>query len=309
MVYKLLSFFFSKCTVLQISLNIDIKEGRNTSNTHCCTVLSFDCCQISEIQPLESFSCILCRLGNVIAVSFCHNLHTLQCTDLVCNFFTKLEIIASHTLTVAGCKIFFLSFDQSINSIQSHTSVIAYNTSTSVSIRKTCQDLVMTCKLHLWCVDIKYSLIVSLEFIVIENIFDLVTYVIAIGFACLFCHFNSAVWHKSTFQRFVCLKTNNLLQILCLLINISRSVSSQRSNNLCLHIQDTALCTLLFLKCLQLIPELIGSFCRFFKEGSISFIWSVVHTDKVTNINFLLPTVALKAIPLFKISHHLTSFF
>ena len=52
------------------------------------TVLSFDSCKVSEVQPLNSFSCVLSRLGNVIAIGLCHNFHILQCSDLVSDLFS-----------------------------------------------------------------------------------------------------------------------------------------------------------------------------------------------------------------------------
>ena len=43
-----------------ISFDINIKECRNTSDTHRRTVLSLDRCQISEVQPLYRFFCKMC---------------------------------------------------------------------------------------------------------------------------------------------------------------------------------------------------------------------------------------------------------
>ena len=157
-------------------------------------------------------------------------------------------------------------------------------------------------------VDIKYTLVVSFKFIVVENIFDLVTYFISVSFTSLLCHFNTAVWHESTFQRFICLKTNNFFKVFCFFINISGTICCQRCNHLCLHIKNSAFGTFFFLKCLELAPQFVCSFCRSFQERSITFIWCIVHSNKVTYIDFFFPTVALKAIPLFEIFHSFTSF-
>ncbi len=302
MVNKLLCLFLCKSSVLKVSLNIDIKECGDTSNTHCSSVLSFDRCKISKVQPLECFLCILSRLGNIKAIDLSHFFHLLQSTDLICNLLTKLEVITSHTLTVACCEVFLFTCDQIINSVKSNSSVITYDTSTSVSIRKSCKDLVVTCSLHLRCVDIEYTLVVCFELIVVENIFDLVAYMVSVSLTCLLCHFNSAVWHESTFQRFVCLKTYNLLQVFEFLIDISRTVCCNSCYYLCLHIKNAAFSTLFFLKLLKLAPEFICCLCWCFQEGSISIIWCIVHTDEITNIDLLFPTITLKTIPLFKIN-------
>ena len=160
----------------------------------------------------------------------------------------------------------------------------------------------MTCSLHLWCVDVEYTLIVCLELVVVEDIFDLVAYVISVSLACLLCHLDSAVWHESTFQRFVCLKTYNLLKVFQLLIDISRTVCCDSCYYLCLHIKNAALGTLLFLKLLKFAPEFISCLCRLFQERSVSVIWCVVHADEVTNVDFLFPTIAFESVPLLEIN-------
>ena len=160
----------------------------------------------------------------------------------------------------------------------------------------------MTCSLHLWCVDIEYTLVVCFELIVVENIFDLVAYMVSVSLTCLLCHFNSAVWHESTFQRLVCLKTNNLLQVFELLIDISRTVCCNSCYYLCLHIKNAAFSTLLFLKLLKLAPEFICCFCRCFQERSISVVWCIVHADEVTNVDLLFPTIAFESVPLLEIN-------
>ena len=308
MINEFLSFRLCKSTILKISFNIDIKECGNTSNTHCSTVLCLDSCQISKIQPLECFSCIFSRLGNIITVCLSHCFHAFQCTNLICDFLTKLEVVTSHTLAVTCCEVFLFSFDQSIDTIQSYTSVVTYDTSTAICVRKTCKDLVMTGHFHLWCVDIKYTLVMSLKFIVVENIFNFITYFVSIGFACLLCHFDTTVWHECTFERFVGLKSYNLFQILEVFINISRTISSQRGYNFCLHVQNSAVCTLCFLQFLKFTPKFVCCLSRSFQEGIVPIIWCVVQLNKVTNVDFLFPTVPFKAIPLFKIFHSFTSF-
>ena len=298
MVNKLLSLFLCKSTVLKISFNIDIKESRNTSNTHCSTVLSLDCCKISEVQPLECFSCILSRLGNIETISLSHSLHSLKSADLICDLLAKLEIITSHTLTVACCKVFFLTFDQSIDTIKSHTSVIAYDTSTAIGIRKTGKDLVVAGDLHLRCVNVKYTLIMCFELIVVKDIFNLVTYFISVSFTCFFSHFDTAVRHKCTFQRLVSLKTYNSFQVFQIFINISRAICGKRSHNLCFHIQNAAFCTLFLLELLQFPPELVCCLCRSFQERSITVIWCIIHFNKVTYVNFFFPAFTVKTFPL-----------
>ena len=166
----------------------------------------------------------------------------------------------------------------------------------------------MTCYFHLRCVDIKYTLVVSFKFIVVENIFKLVTYLISVCLTCLNSHLDSTVRHECSLQRFVCLQTNNCFKIFEIFVDVSWAICCQRCNYLCLHIKNSAFGTFFFLKCLELAPQFVCSFCRSFQERSITVIWCIVHSNKVTYIDFFFPTVALKAIPLFEIFHSFTSF-
>ena len=112
MVNEFLSFFFGKDSCFHISLDVDIKEGRYTSDTHGSSVLSLDCCKVSEVQPLECFFCIFCWLGNVESVDSSHFFHTLEGTDLFCEFFPLTDDIVTHGSVSAVCEIVLLHSDQ-----------------------------------------------------------------------------------------------------------------------------------------------------------------------------------------------------
>ena len=58
-----------------------------------------------------------------------------------------------------------------------------------------------------------------------ENFMKLLAWFVAVSLAGLLSHFNSTIRHKCTFQRFVCLKTNYLLQIFHAVIDICCAVS------------------------------------------------------------------------------------
>ena len=302
MVDQFLSFFLSQDACCDIFFNINIKESRNTSDTHSCTVLCLDGSQISEVQPLNCFFCILSRLGNIISVRLSHFFHFLQCTNLICDLFTKLEVSTTHTLTVCSSEICFLFLDQVIDTVQSHTTVIAYNTSASVSIRKTSQDLVVTCFQHFRCIDIKYTLVMCFM-IFCKDFMKLRTWFISIHFTGFFSHFNSAVWHECTFQRLVCLQTDNLLQIFHAVIDISSSVCSDACYNISLHIKNAAFCSFFFLKLRYLSPQTVCCFCRSLQERIISIIRCVVILNKVADIYAFFPESSSETVPLFKILH------
>ena len=62
MVDEFLCFFLCQNAVFQISLNVNIKEGRYTSNTHGCTILCLNSCKVSEVYPLNCLFRIFSRL-------------------------------------------------------------------------------------------------------------------------------------------------------------------------------------------------------------------------------------------------------
>ena len=167
----------------------------------------------------------------------------------------------------------------------------------------------MTCSFHFWCINVKNALVMCFELIFCKHIVDLRIYLVAVHFACLLSHFDSAVWHKCTLQRLVCLKSYNLLKILQVFRNISWSVCGQACDNLCLHVKHTIVGTLCFLQLLQLSPQFVSSLGRAFQERIVSVIRGIIVTDKITNVNLFFPTTSFEAFPLCKIFHSCTSFF
>ena len=200
--------------------------------------------------------------------------------------------------------LFFLK--QEINTVQSNTTVVTYDTSTAVSIRQTGNDFIMTGNFHLVCIDIKYTLVMCLM-IFCENLMHLLTWCVTMCCAGFFSHVDSTVRHKCSLQRFVCLQTYNCLQIFHAFINISRAICCQTGNNFCFHIQNAAFCTFLFLQLLQSSPQFICCLCRSLQESLISVIWCVVALNKVTYIYRINPVFTLEAFPLFKLSHCISS--
>ena len=58
--------------------------------------------------------------------------------------------------------IFLLLFHKEINTIKSNSSVVTYDTTTTISIWKTCDDVAVTSLSHLWCVSIENTLVMCL---------------------------------------------------------------------------------------------------------------------------------------------------
>ena len=197
MVDQLLCLSLGKGTVLKVTLNVNIKEGRDTANAHCSTVLGFNCGQISEVQPLNSLFCGLSRLGNIVAVRLSHNLHILQSLDLHGQLFSLADDVIGHGAIATVSEIILLLLDQEIDTVQSNTTVVAYDTSTAVGIRKTGNDLVVTSLLHLRSVSIKYALIVGAA-VLGEDLVKLRIRLITVVLASLLSHLDTAIRHESS---------------------------------------------------------------------------------------------------------------
>ena len=298
MVNQLLSLCLSQNAIGNITLNIDIQESGYTANTHGSTVLSLDSTQIAKVQPLYSLASILCRSGNIKAVGSCHFLQTVESTNLLCQLLTKTHNIISHNAVATNIsQIFLLEGNQLVNTIEGNTTIVAYNTATTVGIRQTGNNMAATSKTHLWSISIKYSLIVSLV-ILGKNLMESCTWLIAIVGAGLLSHLDTAIRHESSLQRLVSLKTNNLLQILQALVNITWSMGGKTGYYISIHVQNAIVLTLLLLQLLELSPQLISCISRICQEALITIKRLIVFLYKITHINLFTPEVSGKSIPL-----------
>ena len=122
-----------------------------------------------------------------------------------------------------------------------------------------------------------------------KNMMQLFGRLISIGRACLLCHLDSAIWHECTLQRLIRLQSNHLFKLFHIFVDITGRICSKSGYDLCLHIQHTALLTLLFLKLLQFTPELFCRFCRVCQKALITVVRLIVFLDKVTYIYIFFP--------------------
>ena len=204
MVDQFLCLVFCEDSFFDITLNVDIQECRNTSDAHCSTVLCLDCCQISEVQPLNCFVGISCRSGDIISVDLSHLLHLVESFELLADFLTHTDNIVVHISASCAVMSYFFCLNQTVDSVKSDTTVVTYDTSTSVSIRKTCYNVCLSCKTHFRSVGTKNSIVVRCH-ISCEDLFEFRIDLISVSLSSLNCHTDTTVRHKCAFQRFVCL--------------------------------------------------------------------------------------------------------
>ena len=81
----------------------------------------------------------------------------------------------------------------------------------------------LSCCQHLWCVSIKYCLVVCLV-ILSEDLVEVLVWSISIHLKSLLSHLDTTIRHKCSLKWLICLKTYNLLKILCLWINVAWAI-------------------------------------------------------------------------------------
>ena len=172
MVDELLSLILGKSTLVQIALDIDIEECRDTAYRHRSTILSLHSSEVTEVQPLNSLTSVLSWLADIVAIQLSHLLQALERLDLHSNLFTKTDNVVDHLTVAHVSEVVLLLLDEEVDTIEGYTTVVTHDTSTTVSIRKTRKNVVMANEFHLWSISIEYAIIMSFA-ILVEDFVEL----------------------------------------------------------------------------------------------------------------------------------------
>ena len=300
MVNKFLNLFFGKCSVCQVSLCINIQECGCTSQRHGRAILLLDGSQIAKIQPLDCFLYILCRSGNIKSVNLTKFFQFFQSFNLFGQFFPCSGNVRIHNNS-GRIFLMLLVLNQTVNTIQCHTTIVSDNSSTAVCVRKSGNNVAGTARSHFRCVSIENTLIMSFS-VFGEELNNLRIHMISIVFTCFHRHTDTAVRLQRTFERFVSLKTNDCLFFF---VQITGTMRSDCGNNFGVHIQHTAFFSLLSGKIHNLFPKFFCVFCGICQKSIISVIRSVVFLNEISDIDLFFPDTRAEAFPLF--SHYQTS--
>ena len=90
---KLLSLFLCQGALLEVALNIDIQEGRDSADAHSCAVLCLDRGEVAEVEPLNGFLSVFGRRGDIEAVDLSHLLHALESADLLGDLLSEADML------------------------------------------------------------------------------------------------------------------------------------------------------------------------------------------------------------------------
>ena len=139
-----------------------------------------------------------------------------------------------------------------IESVKSNSSVVSYDSSSSVSIRKSGNYTRLSCRSHLSGISIEYTLIMSFS-VFGENIHHLIIYLVSVGLARRFRHTNSAKGLQRSFERLIGLKTHYLFKIL---VKISGTVTCNSGYYLGIHIKHSSCLSFLLRQLHDHVPKL-----------------------------------------------------
>ena len=226
MVYQLLYVGLRQHTLVQVALEVDVEEGRDTAHGHGGTVLRLHCAEVAEVEPLHGLACILCGLADVEAIELCHLLQTLQRLDLLRDLLAQADYLVDHLAVAHGSQVVLLLLDQVVDTIESHTAVVTHDTATAIGVGQTREDVVVAHQLHLRRISVEHTVVMRLA-IFREDLMQFLRGLITIGRAGLLSHLDTSVGHEGTLQRLVSLQADHLLQVLCALRDITRAVGSQ----------------------------------------------------------------------------------
>ena len=297
-VHKFLGFAFGKHAVLEVTFDINVEEGRDTANAHGGTVLRLDGREVAEVEPLEGFLCVDSRLRNVKAVASSHHLHGLEGPDLFGDFFAQANHVVGHGAVTHMGEVVLLLLDDVVNTVKGYAAVVTHDTATTVSVRKTGQQVGFADGADFRSVAVEYGLVVGLV-VVGKDLVEVCARLVAVLLAGFLGHFDAAERHKGALQRLVGLQTHDLFQVLEAFADVARLMARNRRNDVGVHIEHAALLAFFGLQLLEFIPELFGGVCRACQKFLATFIGGVVALNEVADIDFFLPESAGKAIPCF----------
>ena len=143
--------------------------------------------------------------------------------------------------------------------------------------------MVVAHRFHLFGVGIKNAIIVCLA-VFCKYFVQFFRGLVAVGGASLLCHFDASIGHKGALQRLVGLQTYHCLLVFRLWGDICWSIGGHTRHYFCFHVQYAPLATLLFLKLLQLSPQIIGVFCGSFKKLLVAVVGGVVVLNKISYV-------------------------
>ena len=292
LVNKFLDFLFRILTACKVLFCVDIEECWDSADTHCSTVLFLDGWEVAEVSPLNSFLNVSSRLWDVNAVFKSHFLEFAEGFNLFGNFFSCSDCGAVHDIENKLRFCIFLLFDEKVNTIEGYTSVVADNSASAVSVRKTCDNSRMSCLLHVIGVSIENAVIMG--FSVFKDFFNFRVHFLSVSFEFLVNKSDTAERHNSSLERFVSLDTYDFFEVF---VNITCIVWSDSWNCLFVNVIYAVSFSFELHFFAKFVPEFESSFCRGFEKACVTVVRSIVVNYKLSYIDFIFHIVHRKILP------------
>ena len=149
----------------------------------------------------------ICGTAQIESIVFTHYFHLFQGFDLFCHLFAQADTGVSHRSGEVA-QIFFFSFNQSVDTVESHTAVVTDDTSASVVVGQSGEESQRTERTDFFGIYVEHSIVVCLA-VVGEDIFHTVVHFHAVFVASLAYYVDTSERLDSTFQKLVCLQTDD----------------------------------------------------------------------------------------------------
>ncbi len=144
MVNHFLCVLFGDFACFQVTFDVGIQEGGYTTEGHCCAVLRFNRCQVTEVSPLDSFLSVGRRTGDIATVFRCHLFDLTQRTVLFGDLFTqtdsRFQVNAIFQIGLQRQELCVFVFQQVVDTVQRNATVVTDDTTTAICIWQTGQD-------------------------------------------------------------------------------------------------------------------------------------------------------------------------
>ena len=296
----LLSVGLGDLTGLQVTLEVHVEEGGDAAERHCGAILALDGSEVAHVGPLHCFLSGLCRAGQVKTILVTEVDQLLQGLDLLVMLFAEADPVLDLRLgeVVAirhGVLVTLLELDQGVHTVQCHTTIIADDAATAVSIRQAGEDLVVAGNLDLLGVHAEDAVIVGLA-VLGEDLLDFRIRLLAGFLDGLLDHTPTAIRHHGTLARNVGLQTDNHI-VNFRRIDVAGAECVNTSRGVGVDVVDALLALYCQILVIEILPQVLGLLGGVSQEGLVALIRRVVLLNEVTDINVLLPVALSEAFP------------
>ena len=194
-----------------------------------------------------------------------------------------------------GVLVALLEGNQLVDTVQSHTTVVADDAATAVSIRQTGQNLVVAGDLDVLGVHTEHAVIVGLA-VLGEDLLDLRIRLLAGFLDGLLDHTPAAVRHHSALAGHVGLQTNDHI-VDFRGVDVASREGVDASRGVGVHVVDALLALYSQVVVVEVLPQVLRLLSGRSQEALITLVRGVVLLDEVADVDILLPVALGEAGP------------